>query len=117
MCYLRREVTWIRSSSFPRPEGVLASFVVSTGTERRAQSPLERWPGMITEFKVHWRVHRVQSPLERWPGMISTNRPKMESRPYEFLSIILDFWFFFSEDVGIMIKSSPFFLLFPTLEY
>ena len=36
---------------------------------------------MITEFKVHWRVHRVQSPLERWPGMISTNRPKMESRP------------------------------------
>ena len=28
---------------------------------------------------------RVQSPLERWPSMISMNRPKMESRPYEFL--------------------------------
>ena len=28
--------------------------------------------------------HRVQSPLERWPSMISMNRPKMESRPYEF---------------------------------
>ena len=29
--------------------------------------------------------HRVQSPLERWPSMISMNRPKMESRPCEFL--------------------------------
>ena len=29
--------------------------------------------------------YRVQSPLERWPSMISMNRPKMESRPYEFL--------------------------------
>ena len=29
--------------------------------------------------------HRVQSPLERWLSMISMNRPKMESRPYEFL--------------------------------
>ena len=29
--------------------------------------------------------HRVQSPLERWPSMISMNRPKMGSRPYEFL--------------------------------
>ena len=29
--------------------------------------------------------HRVQSPLERWRSMISMNRPKMESRPYEFL--------------------------------
>ena len=29
--------------------------------------------------------HRVQSPLERWPSIISLNRPKMESRPYEFL--------------------------------
>ena len=28
---------------------------------------------------------RVQSPLERWPSMTSMNRPKMESRPYEFL--------------------------------
>ena len=26
--------------------------------------------------------YRVQSPLERW---LSMNRPKMESRPYEFL--------------------------------
>ena len=29
--------------------------------------------------------HRVQSPLERWPRMISTDRPEMESRPYECL--------------------------------
>ena len=29
--------------------------------------------------------HRVQGPLKRWPSMISMNRPKMESRPYEFL--------------------------------
>ena len=29
--------------------------------------------------------HRVQSPLERWLSKISMNRPKMESRPYEFL--------------------------------
>ena len=29
--------------------------------------------------------HRVQHPLERWPSMISMNRPKMESRTYEFL--------------------------------
>ena len=29
--------------------------------------------------------HRVQSPLERWPCTISTDRPEMESRPYEFL--------------------------------
>ena len=29
--------------------------------------------------------HRVQSPLERWPSMISMNRSKRESRPYEFL--------------------------------
>ena len=27
----------------------------------------------------------MQSPLERWPSMISMNRPKTESRPYEFL--------------------------------
>ena len=29
--------------------------------------------------------HRVQSPLERQPSTISTDRPEMESRPYEFL--------------------------------
>ena len=29
--------------------------------------------------------HRVQSPLEKWLSMIGMNRPKMESRPYEFL--------------------------------
>ena len=29
--------------------------------------------------------HRVQSPLERWPRTISTDRPEMESRPYECL--------------------------------
>ena len=31
---------------------------------------------------------RVKSPLEKWPSMISMNRPKMESRPYEFLLYI-----------------------------
>ena len=29
--------------------------------------------------------HRVQSPLEGWPRTIGTDRPEMESRPYEFL--------------------------------
>ena len=29
--------------------------------------------------------HRVQSQLERRPSTISTDRPEMESRPYEFL--------------------------------
>ena len=29
--------------------------------------------------------HRVQSPLGRWPRTIGTDRPEMESRPYEFL--------------------------------
>ena len=29
--------------------------------------------------------HRVQGPLERWPRTIGTDRPGMESRPYEFL--------------------------------
>ena len=29
--------------------------------------------------------HRIQSPLERWPRRISTDRPEMESRPYECL--------------------------------
>ena len=29
--------------------------------------------------------YRVQSPLERWPHTTSTDRPEMESRPYEFL--------------------------------
>ena len=29
--------------------------------------------------------HRAQSPLERWARTISTDRPEMESKPYEFL--------------------------------
>ena len=29
--------------------------------------------------------HRVQSPLERWLCTTGTDRPEMESRPYEFL--------------------------------
>ena len=29
--------------------------------------------------------HRAQSPLERWARTIGTDRPEMESRPYEFL--------------------------------
>ena len=29
--------------------------------------------------------HRAQSPLEGRPRTISTDRPEMESRPYEFL--------------------------------
>ena len=62
MFTLRRWVTQIRSSRFPGLEGPYPSVVVFIGTK-----------------------HRVQSPLERWPSMISMNRPKMESRPYEFL--------------------------------
>ena len=34
--------------------------------------------------------HRVQSPLERWPRTISTDRPEMESRPYELLLQVSD---------------------------
>ena len=51
------------SSRFPCPEGgSYPSTVIPTGAK-----------------------HRVQSPLERWPRTISTDRPEMESRPYEFL--------------------------------
>ena len=50
------------SSRFPCPGGSYPSIVVSIGTK-----------------------HRVQSPLERWLSMISMNRPKMGSRPHEFL--------------------------------
>ena len=51
------------SSRFPCPEGgSYPSTVIPTGAK-----------------------HRVQSPLERWPRIISTDRPEMESRPYEFL--------------------------------
>ena len=31
-----------------------------------------------------------ESPLERWPSMISTNRPEIESWPHEFLLQVMD---------------------------
>ena len=40
----------------------------------------ETYPSVVLDTN-----HRVQGPLERWPSMISMNKPKMESRPYEFL--------------------------------
>ena len=47
--------------------------------------------------------HRVQSPLEMWPSMISMNRPKMESRHYEFLLQDEPLLFNFQNDMlGIM---------------
>ena len=41
------------------------------------------WRGSYPSVVVF--IGTKQSPLERWPSMISMNRPKMESRPYEFL--------------------------------
>ena len=43
------------------------------------------WRGSYPSVVFIGTKHRVQSPLERWLSMISMNRPKMESRPYEFL--------------------------------
>ena len=48
--------------------------------------PLPRGGGLIPSIVVPTGAkHRAQSPLERWPRTISTDRPEMESRPYEFL--------------------------------
>ena len=55
VCFLFFKIPLPRGGSFP-------SIVIPTGAK-----------------------HRVQSPLERWPRTISTDRPEMESRPYEFL--------------------------------
>ena len=46
--------------------------------------PLPRG-GLIFLLSFSQALSRVQSPLERWPCTISTDRPEMESRPYEFL--------------------------------
>ena len=43
------------------------------------------WRGSYPSVVIIGTKHRVQSPLERWPSMISMNRPKIESRSYEFL--------------------------------
>ena len=48
--------------------------------------------------------HRVQSPLERWPRMISMNRPKMGSRPYEFLLQL--HWVFFAVHGFLLVAES-----------
>ena len=47
--------------------------------------PLPRGGSYPSIFIPTGAKHRVQSPLERWPRTISTDRPEMESRPYEFL--------------------------------
>ena len=41
--------------------------------------------GLILLLLLSQALTQSQSPLERWPSMFSMNRPKMESRPYEFL--------------------------------
>ena len=49
------------------------------------KSPLPRggpYPSLVIPTGAK---HRAQSPLERWPRTIGTDRPEMESRPYEFL--------------------------------
>ena len=43
------------------------------------------WKGSYPSVVFTGTKHRAQSPLERWPSMISMNRSKRESRPYEFL--------------------------------
>ena len=43
------------------------------------------WRGSYPSVVSIGTKHRVQSPLERWLSMISMSRPKIESRPYEFL--------------------------------
>ena len=40
--------------------------------------------GLIFLLSFSQALSRVQSPLERRPRTISTDRPEMESRPYEF---------------------------------
>ena len=40
--------------------------------------------GLIFLLSFSQGLSRVQSPLERRPRTISTDRPEMESRPYEF---------------------------------
>ena len=54
--------------------------------------------GLILLLLFPQALSRAQSPLERWLGMISMNRPEVESRPYEFL---LQFWKF----VAVLVPS------------
>ena len=55
VCFLFFKIPLPRGGSYP-------SLVLPTGAE-----------------------HRAQSPLEGWPRTIGTDRPEMESRPYELL--------------------------------
>ena len=41
--------------------------------------------GLILLLLFSQALNTELSPLERWLSMISMNRPKVESRPYEFL--------------------------------
>src|SRR5574337_499077 len=68
-------------------EGVISvCFLLGNESPRYDLQGSPVWRGSYPSVVVFLGTkHRVQSPLERWPSMISMNRPKMESRPYEFL--------------------------------
>src|SRR5574337_1951620 len=82
-------------------EGVISvCFLLGNESPRYDLQGSPVWRGSYPSVVVFIGTkHRVQSPLERWPSMISMNRPKMESRPYEFLlqhnSSFSDFVFLF----------------------
>ena len=68
-------------------EGVISvCFLLGDESPRYNLQGCPVWRGAYPSVVVFIGTkHRVQSPLERWLSMISTNGPKMESRPYEFL--------------------------------
>ena len=68
-------------------EGVISvCFLLGDELPRYDLQGSSVWRGSYLSVVVFINTkHRVQSPLERWLSMISMNRPKMESRPYEFL--------------------------------
>ena len=68
-------------------EGVISvCFLLGDESPRYNLQGCPVWRGAYPSVVVFIGTkHRVQSPLERWLSMISMNRPKMESRPYEFL--------------------------------
>ena len=68
-------------------EGVISvCFLLGNESPRYDLQGSPVWRGSYPSVVVFIGTkHRVQSPLERWPSMVSMNRPKMESRPCEFL--------------------------------
>ena len=68
-------------------EGVISvCFLLGDESPRYDLQGSPVWRGFYPSLVVFiGSKDRAQSPLERWLSMISMNRPKMESRPYEFL--------------------------------